>query len=206
MEDKFEQGVERGMDLGREQGYTIAKEAFDNIIKTTKAKEASKKAGTSDSGTQTDTPATTATSTQTNIIYTSLTSQSTSSTQTTPCLATTGTQTNTGTSQHIEIGLFTCIVMSQHLVHSVNGKKGKTQASTMKGTTTGQILLNPAIFSSPTPSATPSYPNTTSTATIALETRSKTINFTQKHEKNRKLIHFNQNYHRNLYSQHYRTY
>jgi flagellar biosynthesis/type III secretory pathway protein FliH len=37
MEEKFEEGVERGMNLGREQGYTsyytMAKEAFDKIIK-----------------------------------------------------------------------------------------------------------------------------------------------------------------------------
>ena len=50
MEDKFE---ERGMDLGREEGYTIAKEAFDDIINTVKAREATKKAITTNSGTQT---------------------------------------------------------------------------------------------------------------------------------------------------------
>jgi hypothetical protein len=29
MKDKYEEGVEEGMNLGREQGYTVAKEAFD---------------------------------------------------------------------------------------------------------------------------------------------------------------------------------
>jgi hypothetical protein len=53
MKDKLREGIEKGMDLGREQGYTIAKEAFDDIIKVTKAREAPKPSTTS-AGTQTD--------------------------------------------------------------------------------------------------------------------------------------------------------
>jgi flagellar biosynthesis/type III secretory pathway protein FliH len=46
MEEKFEEGVEKGMDLGREEGYTVAKKGFDEIIKVIKAREAPKKAYT----------------------------------------------------------------------------------------------------------------------------------------------------------------
>jgi hypothetical protein len=53
MEDNFEEGVRRGMDLGREEGYTVAKEAFDDIIRVVKAREATK-VDTSDAGTQTN--------------------------------------------------------------------------------------------------------------------------------------------------------
>ena len=57
MEDKFEEGVKRGMNLGREQGYTVAKEGFNSIIKELKAKD-TPKTNTSDSGMQTDPPVT----------------------------------------------------------------------------------------------------------------------------------------------------
>jgi hypothetical protein len=61
MEKNFDEGVARGMDLGREEGYTIAKEAFDKMINVVKAREAPK-VNTSEAGTQTDTPHTTTTS------------------------------------------------------------------------------------------------------------------------------------------------
>ena len=64
MEEKFEEGVERGMNLSREEGYTVAKEAFDDIIKVVKAREAPK-VDTIDASSQTDTPATASNSTQT---------------------------------------------------------------------------------------------------------------------------------------------
>jgi flagellar biosynthesis/type III secretory pathway protein FliH len=50
MEDKFEEGVERGMDLGCEEGYNVAKEGFDGIVKELKAREARKQASTSNFG------------------------------------------------------------------------------------------------------------------------------------------------------------
>ena len=52
MEEKFE-GVARGMDLGREEGYTVAKQGFDGIVKALKDREQLKKVSTSDFGTQT---------------------------------------------------------------------------------------------------------------------------------------------------------
>ena len=61
MEEKFEEGVARGMDLGREEGYTVAKQGFDGIVKALKDREQSEKVSTSDFGTQTDSPHTTTT-------------------------------------------------------------------------------------------------------------------------------------------------
>ena len=57
MKDRFREGIAKGMDLGREQGYNVAKEAFDEIIKVTKAREV-QKVDTSEAGTQTDPPLT----------------------------------------------------------------------------------------------------------------------------------------------------
>ena len=53
MEDKFEEGVEIGMNSGREEGYTVEKEAFDELVKKMKAREDSKNASTTNSSTQT---------------------------------------------------------------------------------------------------------------------------------------------------------
>jgi hypothetical protein len=77
MEEKFEEGVEKGMDLGCEQGYKMAKESFDKIIKAVKVRESSK-VDTSDAGAQTDSPdtSTRSISTQTNPIMFAVTSQS----------------------------------------------------------------------------------------------------------------------------------
>jgi hypothetical protein len=67
LEEKYQKGVAKGMDLGREEGYTVAKEAFDKMVKALRARE-TPKASTTDAGTQTDSLATTSTSvsTQTN--------------------------------------------------------------------------------------------------------------------------------------------
>ena len=53
MEKKFEEGVQRGMDLGQEEGYTVAKESFEEIIKAVKVREALK-VNTTSASTQTD--------------------------------------------------------------------------------------------------------------------------------------------------------
>ena len=45
-------GLARGMDLDREEGYTLAKQGFDGIIKGLKDREDSKKISTSNSGMQ----------------------------------------------------------------------------------------------------------------------------------------------------------
>ena len=42
LKDKFREGIAKGMDLGREQGYNAAKEAFDEVVKVAKAKETPK--------------------------------------------------------------------------------------------------------------------------------------------------------------------
>jgi hypothetical protein len=60
LEEKFEEGVARGMDLGREEGYTVAKKGFDGIVKALRAREA-QKSSTADTSAQTDPPAITTT-------------------------------------------------------------------------------------------------------------------------------------------------
>jgi hypothetical protein len=69
MEEKFDEGVARGMDLGREEGYTLAKQGFDRIISAVKARD-TPRVSTDNASTQTDLPATTtmskSISTQTN--------------------------------------------------------------------------------------------------------------------------------------------
>ena len=54
MEGKYKEGVEMGMGLGREEGYTVAKGGFDRAIQAMKDREAQKKANTTEIGTQTD--------------------------------------------------------------------------------------------------------------------------------------------------------
>ena len=57
--DKFREGIAKGMDLGHEQGYNVAKGAFDEVVKVAKAKEALKpQTSTIDTGAQTDPPIT----------------------------------------------------------------------------------------------------------------------------------------------------
>ena len=53
MKEKLEKGVARGMDLGREEGYMVAKEAFDSMLVEIKAKN-TPKVSTSNSSTQTN--------------------------------------------------------------------------------------------------------------------------------------------------------
>jgi hypothetical protein len=81
LEEKFEHGVKRGMDLGREEGYNIAKGAFDKMVTKMKARDTSK-VDTSDASTQIDsTTSTNTVSTQTYIhvaplpFFTSISSQ-----------------------------------------------------------------------------------------------------------------------------------
>jgi hypothetical protein len=76
LEEKFDKGVARGMDLGREEGYMLAKQGFDGIVKGLKAREAPK-VDTVVASTQTDPRAITteSTSTQTNPTTFTTTSQ-----------------------------------------------------------------------------------------------------------------------------------
>jgi hypothetical protein len=69
LEEKLEEGIRRGKDLGREEGYNVAKEGFDRIVRALKAREAPKTC-TIDADTQMDpqTTATTSISIQTNPI------------------------------------------------------------------------------------------------------------------------------------------
>ena len=80
MEEKYEEGVERGMNLGREEGFTVARDGFRRAL-------ASKKANSIDTGTQTDTTVTT----------TSTSSQTDSTTAVSSKIQTTTTSTTTGT-------------------------------------------------------------------------------------------------------------
>ena len=61
LEEKFDKGVARGMDIGREEGYTVAKEAFDRMLVEIEARD-TPKASTGDANIQTDPPATATTS------------------------------------------------------------------------------------------------------------------------------------------------
>ena len=79
----FEEGVKKGMDLGQEEGYTVAKEGFDSIVKRLKAREALKNTSRINSGTQTDLTITTGTTSVSKSMQTNSTSYSTPSTQTT---------------------------------------------------------------------------------------------------------------------------
>jgi hypothetical protein len=54
MENEYEEGVEKGKCLGREEGFIVARDGFLKAIAAKEAKEASDKAITSNSGTQTD--------------------------------------------------------------------------------------------------------------------------------------------------------
>jgi hypothetical protein len=94
----------------------------------------------------------------------------------TTSFTTTGTQTETGTSQHLEIGCPTCVATSRSLALSENRKNAKFGS-------TGEIAPNVPIFSSPTLSVTSTNSTAPSTTTTALEKRSTTANFTEKHEK-----------------------
>jgi hypothetical protein len=153
MEEKFEKGVARGMDLGHEEGYTVAKEAFDRMVEVLKAREDPKKASTSDSGTQMDPPASYNTiSVQ---VSAPLTSYSTSGTQTSPT---------------------TCIASPQSPTFSQNRKNAKIHY-------TSEISPNTAIFSSQTLSATALDPLEPSTSTTALKSRSATADSAEKREK-----------------------
>jgi hypothetical protein len=64
LEEKFEKGVARGMDIGREEGYTVAKEAFDGMLVKIEARD-TPKASTGDANIQTDPPIATTTSVST---------------------------------------------------------------------------------------------------------------------------------------------
>lgn len=163
MEEMFEEGVAKWMNLGHEEGYTIAKDSFDKIIKAVKARE-TLKASTNSTSTQTDSATTmTTVSMQTNPV------------PTTPSVSTStiGTQTNTTMSQLLKIGPPTRIVTSQSPVPYGNREFD-------------QILLysenSPKFdgFSLPMPSLIISNSLAPSPITTALETHQKMANFTLK--------------------------
>ena len=103
LKDKFREGIAKGMDLGCEQGYNVAKEAFDEVVNVVKAKEALKpQTSTTDTCAQTDPPIT-LNSTQIRSTATvacqiqdtftsSTTSLTTTSTQTSPAMLVTTSQ------------------------------------------------------------------------------------------------------------------
>ena len=152
--DKYREGIARGMDLGREQGYNVAKEAFDDVIQRVKAGEAPK-INTSNAETQTDSPATTTTSifTQTDTLDILTTSIS--------------TQTESSIPLYLEN-------------NSSNIKNAKIYENSLYYS---EIYPKITVFSSPTPSATSPNSTTLSTTTKAPETRQITADFAQKHGK-----------------------
>jgi hypothetical protein len=160
LEGKYEEGVERGMDLGREEGYNVAKEGFDGIVKELKAGEAPKKPSTTDFGTQIDPP------TPITTVYT----------LTTPKTATT-------TSTSVQTNPITSTAMSQARESIEYGPPAleSRKISTTKAATS-EISPNFAVFSSQTHSVTSSNLTTPSTTITALETRLTTAAFISKHQ------------------------
>jgi hypothetical protein len=154
LEEKFEKGVARGMDIGREEGYTVAKEAFDRMLVEIEAR-VTPKASTGDANIQTDPPIATTTSV---------------STQTDPpATATTSVSIQTSPT------MFAATSHSQTL--SENAKKLENLLNH------SEISPKLAVFSPQTPSVTTLDPLEPSTTTTALKTRSTTTNFTENHQK-----------------------
>jgi hypothetical protein len=186
MEDKYEEGIEKGMDLGREQGYMVAKEGFDGIVEGLKAR-ATLTASTSDAGTQTDPPAITTTSVSVQTNPTTLISASQAwefietgvdtrlaptaavSTQTTPKATTT-------VSSSVQTNPSTLVGTSQLLELPRNQKN-------MKIYSTSAISSNLAVFFPQTLSVTVLDSAEHSTMATALKTRSTMTYLTEKHQK-----------------------
>ena len=179
-EDRFDEGVERGMDLGCEEGYTVAKEAFDDSVNKIKAREARKTPSTSDFSTQTDPTATetsyTTSATQTNTLHTIWHPTTDVSAQMNPICAqmschiinpplpsstpisgtssvstaTIGTQTKTRTSQHLEIGFHARVSTSQLLVLPGNRKTSKMGSTSKISPNINIFLLKHRLLPPPT--------------------------------------------------------
>jgi hypothetical protein len=183
--DKFREGIAKGMDLGREQGYNVAKEAFDEIIKTVKAREASE-SKFSNAIVQTDPTIFSSTSqARTSIekgIGTRLAPTIDFSVQTSPCVAhtpilsTSGTQTETRLPQNLKNSSLSRLATSPPSEFSGNQKSTKTES-------TCDFSSNITFSSLLTPSFTVFNPVAPSTTSTALEMRPTTAGFTTKHEK-----------------------
>jgi hypothetical protein len=94
-----------------------------------------------------------------------------------------GTQTETTTSQHLQICSPSRVATSQSLALTENGKNAKIGTTRATTGTTSEILPFITVFTSSASSA--NSPNSTAppTITTALETRSSIVDFIQKHEK-----------------------
>lgn len=101
----------------------------------------------------------------------------------TPSLTTIGTQTNTGTSQHVHIGYYsTCGATLQSSAPFDEGKNTKIQVSTTRAITS-EISEGITIFSPPTSSATTLDTSASPTATTAFQTRPTMAEIAQKPQK-----------------------
>ena len=143
LEEKFEKGVARGMDIRREEGYTVAKEAFDRMLVELEARD-TPKVSTGDANIQTDSPIATTTpvSTQTDPPATATTSVSIQTSPTT----------------------FAATSHSQMLSENAKNLENLLNHS--------EIPPKLAVFSPQTPSVTTLDPIEPSTTTTALKTRS----------------------------------
>ena len=164
LEEKFEKGVARGMNIGREEGYTVAKEAFDRMLVEIEARD-TPKASTGDANIQTNPPIATTTSVSTQT-YPPVTATTSVSIQTSPtmCAATSHSQTLSENAKKLE----------NLLNHS-------------------EISPKLAVFSPQTPSVTTLDPLEPSTTTTVLKTRSTAANFTENHQKVENLPNLSQN-------------
>ena len=198
MEEKFEEGIEKGKDLGREEGYTVAKQGFDKIISAVKARDSDTlKADTTNSCTQTDPTATGMYSTismQTDITSTSSTSHSTPSGTQTNHLATTtpvSTQTDPPATATTSVSIQTSPTTFTATSHSQTLSKNAKNLENLLNHS--EISPKLAVFSPQTPSVTTLDPLELSTTTTALKTRSTTANFTENHQKVENLPNLSQN-------------
>lgn len=141
------------MDIGREEGYTVAKEAFDGMLVKIEARD-TPKASTGDANIQTDPPIATTTSV---------------STQTDP-------PTTATASSSVQTNPSALVTTSQFPELTENRKNAKIHF-------TSENSPNVAVFSSQKPSVSVLDAEEPSTTITALKTRSTAANFTENHQK-----------------------
>ena len=171
------------MDLGREEGYALAKQGFDGIIKRLKDREDSKKISTSNSGMQTN-PTTVPAASQAqlfieNRVGTRLLATAAVSIQTCShiiCSPSTSVHTQTESP-----------ALTTDATPFKNGRKAYESWYNKRN-----LLYNTG-FSPLSPSGIVSNSPTSSTATTAFEMRSTTANFIPKVEKLKIYQFFHQN-------------
>ena len=170
---KLEKGVARRMDLGREEGYALAKQGFDGIIKRLKDREDSKKISTSNSGMQTN-PTTVPAVSQAQLFIENRVG--------THLLATAAVSIQT--CSHIICSPSTSVhTQTESPALTTDATPFKNGRKTYESLYNKRNLLYNTGFSPLSPSGIVSNSPTSSTATTAFEMRSTTAKFIPKVEK-----------------------